>query len=96
MDERRPLVDRLGAIEGAEDGALGVTPPPEPPSPAAEVADEEHLVPGATHGERLADESKPWFTSLAAESHQAGVANDPPDAQRPDTLDPDDEDDEAL
>jgi hypothetical protein len=29
------------------------------------------------------DTSKPWFTSLAAESDQAGVANDPPDAQEP-------------
>ena len=83
MDDQRRAADRLGAIEGADEGALGVNPPPEPPSPAAQVDDEEHLVPGATFGDRVADEPKPWFTSLAAESDQAGVANvDPAEQER--------------
>ena len=82
-DERRPT-DDLGAIEGADDGALGTAPAPEGAPPGAQVSDEEHLVPGATvDDDRHAEESKPWFTSLAAESHQAGVANEPPDAQEP-------------
>jgi hypothetical protein len=80
MDEKRPLPERLGAIEGADEGALGVTPPPEPASPAARVDDAEELVPGARFGDEVPDEPKPWFTSLAAESHQAGVANEHGDA----------------
>jgi hypothetical protein len=83
MDERRPPVEPAepdegpyGAIEGADPAALGITPPPQPPSPAAQVDDSEELVPGAIFGDLLPDEPKPWFTSLAAESDQAGVAND--------------------
>ncbi len=98
MDDRRPASEGLGSIEGADDGALGLTPPPQPPSPAAQVDDEEHLVPGATYGERVADEPKPWFTSLAAESDQAGVANDHPaeqDRQFPQGDDAAVEDDDA-
>ena len=83
MDEKRSAADRLAGIEGADDAALGVTPPPQPAPEAAEVDDDESLVPGATFGDRVPTESKPWFTSLAAESDQAGVANDPPDAQDP-------------
>jgi hypothetical protein len=81
MDDKPPLSDRLGAIEGADDGALGVTPPPEPANPAAEVEDAETSVPGAGFDAEPPVEPKPWFTSLAAESHQAGVANEPADAQ---------------
>ncbi len=78
MDDKRSASERLGAIEGADDGALGLTPPPEAPGPGAQVEDDEELVPGATFGDRPADQSKPWFTTLAAESGQAGVANDHP------------------
>ena len=91
MDDPRSAADRLAAIEGADDGALGTAPPPEPAPPDAQEAVDEHAVPGATLGDRVPDEPKPWFTSLAAESDQAGVANDPADAQPPDTLDPDEE-----
>lgn len=82
MDERRPT-DELGGIEGVDDGALGTAPAPESAPPGAEVSDAEHLVPGAGYDRHRPDEAKPWFTSLAAESEQAGVANDPPDAQEP-------------
>jgi hypothetical protein len=64
-----------------ERAALGTTPPPEPAPPGARVDASEHLVPGAGFDDRPRTESKPWFTSLAAESGQAGVANDPSDAQ---------------
>ena len=93
MDEKRSAAERLSGIEGADDAALGITPPPESAPPAAEVDDEENLVPGATFGDRVPTEAKPWFTSLAAESDQAGVANDDPDAQPPQFPT---EDDEAL
>ncbi len=98
MNDERPKSDRFGAIEGADDAALGQTPPPEPPSPAAQVEDEEHLVPGARFGDRIADEAKPWSTTLAYESGQAGVANDHPEEQDPQFPQGDDEaveDDEA-
>ncbi len=83
MEERRPA-DDLGAIEGTDDGALGTAPAPETAPPGAQVSDAEHLVPGAAFDEeRHAEESKPWFTSLAAESQQAGVGNEPAEAQEP-------------
>jgi len=91
MDDPRSAADRLAGIEGADDAALGITPPPQSAPPAAEVHDEENLVPGATFADRMPTESKPWFTSLAAESDQAGVANDPPDAQPPQFPTEDDE-----
>lgn len=72
-----------GAIEGADAGALGTDAPPTPAPPGAEVDASEHLVPGAAFGEGPKTESKPWFTSLGAESDQAGVANDDPEAQEP-------------
>jgi hypothetical protein len=83
MEDQRSAADRLAGIEGADEAALGITPPPEPAPDAAQVDDEETLVPGAKFGDRLPVESKPWFTSLAAESDQAGVGNDPPDTQEP-------------
>jgi hypothetical protein len=81
MDDKRSTVDRLGGLEGADAAALGIGPPPESAPPGAEVDDEELLVPGADFDDVRRDQSKPWFTSLAAGSDQAGVANDPPDAQ---------------
>jgi hypothetical protein len=84
MDERRrSIADELGGIEGADDGALGIAPAPESAPAGAEVSDAEHLVPGANHDDHRPDQAKPWYTSLAFESDQAGVGNDPPDAQEP-------------
>ena len=83
MDGKRSGVDQLGGLEGADAAALGVDGPPESAPPGAEVVNEERLVPGATLDEAHRDESKPWFTSLAAESEQAGIGNDAPDAQEP-------------
>jgi hypothetical protein len=77
MDDTRPHSERPHGIEGADDAGLGLTPPPEPVRPAAPMEDEVHLVPGATYGDRIADNSKPWSTSLAAQSDQAEVANEP-------------------
>lgn len=83
MEERRST-EELNAIEGVDDAALGTAPGPESAPPGAEVSDAEHRVPGADFDERRhGDEEKPWFTSLAFESDQAGVGNDPPDAQEP-------------
>ena len=88
MDERR-VADKLGGIEGADDGALGTGPVPQSAPPGATVAGDEHLVPGANFDDRPHDQAKPWFTSLAAESEQAGIANEPPDETDP--LYPEDE-----
>lgn len=83
MDDKRSTVDRLGGLEGADAAALGTDAAPESAPPGAEVVDEEHLVPGAGFDHARPNDPKPWFTSLAAESGQAGVGNDPPDAQEP-------------
>ncbi|MGQ0609121.1 MAG: hypothetical protein ACT4OQ_11750 [Chloroflexota bacterium] len=92
MDDKRASVDRLGGLEGADAASLGTDAPPESAPPGAEVVDEERLVPGANFDEVPRDQSKPWFTSLAAESEQAGVANDPADAQEPEfPTDPEDD-----
>jgi hypothetical protein len=91
MDDKRSSVDRLGGLEGADSAALGTDPPPETAPPGAQVVDEEHLVPGADFDQRPATDDKAWFTSLAADSSQAGVANDPSDAQEPEfPTDPED------
>ena len=74
----------LGAIEGADAGALGVDGPPPGSAPlAADVDPSEEHVPGPSFDDQPKTGSKPWFTSLAAESEQAGVANDSPDEQEP-------------
>jgi hypothetical protein len=83
MNDNDRRADRLDAIEGADAAALGLTPQPEPAPPGAQVDDAEHLVPGADWEQSHPDEPKPWQTTLAARSAQAGVANDPPDAQPP-------------
>lgn len=82
MNDKR-AADRTGGLEGADDAALGMAAPPEPAPPGAEVDDAEHRVPGATFDQAPVDQAKPWFTSLAAASEQAGVANDAPDEQEP-------------
>lgn len=87
MDDTRSVEERDGAsgraIEGADDAAMGTAEPPESAPPAAQVDPSVELVPGADADERDRSEAKPWFTSLAADSDQAGVGNDPPDAQEP-------------
>ena len=83
MDDKRSTVERLGGLAGADAAALGIDAPPESAPPSAQVDDEERLVPGANFDDARRDQAKPWFTSLAAESKQAGVANDPADAQEP-------------
>jgi hypothetical protein len=72
-----------GALEGTDAGALGTDTPPTTAPPGAQVDASEHLVPGAKFDQGPKTDAKPWFTSLGAESDQAGVANDDPDAQEP-------------
>lgn len=83
MNDERRAADKLSGIEGTDAAALGTESPPESAPASAEVDDEENVVPGADFGFRPAVEDKPWFTTLSAESDQAGVGNDPPDAQDP-------------
>jgi len=91
MEDKRSTLDRLGGLEGADAAALGTDTPPESAPPGARVDAEERLVPGTGFDDVRRDEAKPWFTSRAAESSQAGVANDPPDAQEPEfPTDPED------
>jgi hypothetical protein len=80
MDEKRSEVDRLGGIEGVDAAALGIDATPNEAPPGAPLEDDVRTVPGPDV-DVPRDEAKPWFTSLAATSEQAGVANDPPDAQ---------------
>jgi hypothetical protein len=84
MDDKRANPEaegRSGSLEGADAAALGMAPPPESAPPGAQVSDAEHLVPGAEFGRQVADEEKPWFASLSAESDQAGVMNEPLDSE---------------
>jgi hypothetical protein len=80
-DKERQLED-LDVIEGADAGALGIDEPPTSAPPGAAVDASETHVPGEPM-DGPGHEAKPWYTSLAAESDQAGVGNDPPDAQPP-------------
>lgn len=77
-DAHEPKRDPSGAIEGADQAALGVGPAPSPAPPGASVDSTEELVPGATKGDRATTQSKPWFTSLAADSDH-GVSDEPDD-----------------
>jgi hypothetical protein len=83
MDEKRSTLDRLGGLDGTDAAAIGVDDPVETAGSRAVVDDEESSVPGAHMDEVPRDQEKPWFTSLAAESDQAGVANDRADAEDP-------------
>ena len=89
MTDRRPT-DELNAIEGADEGALGLSDPPASAPEAAMVEDAEHLVPGPKFDQPIR-EAKPWNTGLAYQADQAGVANDPPAAQEEQFPEGDDE-----
>lgn len=75
MDERRPDEDTPTVIEGADAAALGTAPPTESAPPGARVDEAETHVPGPTFDGPGRTE-KPWSSSLAADSQQAGVANE--------------------
>jgi hypothetical protein len=91
MDQQRDARERLGGIEGTDDASLGVGPPPPEAPPAAAIDEDEAPVPGATFDDHRPTEAKPWSTTLAAQSSQAGVGNDPADSHYHEDLDPDDE-----
>lgn len=90
MDDKDPAIDRLDVIEGADAASLGVAPAPTSAAADLQPDDAERLVPGAGFDRTPTDAEKPWFTSLAAKSEQAGVGNDPPEAQEPRYPDRDD------
>ena len=90
MDGKRDDADRLDVIEGADAGALGTDDPPVSAPPGARVdAGETHL-PGTSFDEPIR-EAKPWGSSLAAESSQAGVGNMPLEEIEPQYPESDDE-----
>lgn len=89
MDKDRTTDHRPNVVEGADPAALGMTEPPHSAPRGAQVDPSQHLVPRAGFDERPATAAKPWSTSLAAADDRAGVANDPPDAQRVDEPLPD-------
>jgi hypothetical protein len=75
MDERRTDQEPTDAIDGIDPAALGTAPAPESAPPGARVDEAETHVPGPTYdGPGRAE--KPWSSTLAAESGQAGVANE--------------------
>ncbi len=80
MTDTQRQVDDLDVIDGADAGALGIDEPPPSAPPGATVDAGETRVPGRPM-DGPGREAKPWFTSLAAESDQAGVANEPPGEQ---------------
>ena len=80
MTDGQRQVDDLDVIEGADAGALGIDEPPVSAPPGASVDAGQRSVPGAPM-DGPGHERKPWHTSLAAQSDQAGVGNEPPDAQ---------------
>lgn len=80
MTDKQRQVEHLDVIEGADAGALGIDDPPASAPPGAAVDADEARVPGEPMN-GPGHEAKPWFTSLAAESDQAGVANEPPSKQ---------------
>ena len=90
MDDKRGDADHLDVIEGADAGALGIDEPPVSAPPGARVDSGESHVPEPTF-DGPNDEAKPWASSLAAESSQAGVANTPLDEIEPQYPESDDE-----
>lgn len=83
MNEKQDPLDRLNVVEGADAASTGVAPAPSSAPAEIQPDDDVRLPPGADFDERPNDARKPWFTSLAAQSEQAGVGNDAPEAQEP-------------
>ncbi|HEX2222060.1 MAG TPA: hypothetical protein VHK06_06000 [Candidatus Limnocylindria bacterium] len=70
-------MDRTDAHGGLHEPADTVGEAPGGAPPGAQVDDALHMVPGADFEERDRGGEKPWSTSLAYESEDAGVANEP-------------------
>ena len=90
MDDKRGDTDGLDVIEGADAGSLGTDDPPASAPPGARVDASETHLPGPKFDEPIR-EAKPWASSLAAESSQAGVGNMPLDEIEPQYPESDDE-----
>jgi hypothetical protein len=70
-------MDRSETHGGSPAPADTIGEAPASAPPGAEVDDSLHVVPGADFEERDRGGEKPWSTSLAYESGQAGVDNEP-------------------
>jgi hypothetical protein len=89
QDNRPPVIDRhqppaepqrtgpMGSIEGADRAGLGLDAEPEPAPRAAQVDPTEAHVPGPVWGDLPATDRKPWQTSVATKSDDAGIGAEP-------------------
>jgi hypothetical protein len=75
MDDQRRDEETTDAVDAIDPAALGTAPPPESAPPGARVEEAETHVPGPTY-DGPGRVEKPWSSSLAAESPQAGVGNE--------------------
>ena len=88
-DGRPPVIDRheppaepkltgpLGSIAGADRAGLGLVGEPESAPAGAQVDPSEADVPGPDFGDFPATADKPWETTLATKSDNAGVGAEP-------------------
>lgn len=67
----------LASVTGADRAALGLDPEPGLAPPGAEVDASETSVPGPKFGDWPAAAEKPWETSLATKSDDAGIGAEP-------------------
>ncbi|HET8570396.1 MAG TPA: hypothetical protein VFN14_00715 [Candidatus Limnocylindria bacterium] len=89
QDNRPPVIDRhqppakpqrtgpMGSIEGADRAGLGIDAEPEPAPVAAQVDPSKTHVPGPAWGDLPATDRKPWQTTLATKSDDAGIGAKP-------------------
>ncbi len=83
IDRHQPPVDPkrtgpLGSIEGADHAALGLDAEPASAPPGAQVdPSEAAALPGPAFGDAPNTARKPWETSLATKSDDAGIGAEP-------------------
>lgn len=70
-------MDRKQTHGGTPTPADTLGEPPVPAAPGAQIDDSLHTVPGADFEDRDRGGNKPWSSSLAYQSGQAGVDNQP-------------------
>lgn len=67
----------LGSIEGADRAALGLDAEADSAPPGAQVDPTEADLPGPKFGDFPASDEKPWETTLATKSDDAGIGAEP-------------------